>query len=260
MKSLTKTLSDALLIEKPSLEIEKLFKTKEFQDFLPELEQLKQCQQDPDHHPEGSVWNHTMLVIDEASELKAITDRPLKFMYAALFHDIGKPQSESIDSDGKIHSYDHDSIGADMIKALTSRLELPNDYQSFIEPLVRYHMRMHWLERLSDKKVIKMMLTCDMVSLLCLNKADTLGRKLDKTKQLIKLKFEEKYKRIDRLSQGQFGKIIPIVSHETLISESLSSTKDQDEIELKIAFDLQLQAKSKEQIIKTLTKRKKQRL
>ena len=105
MKSLTKTLSDALLIEKPSLEIEKLFKTKEFQDFLPELEQLKQCQQDPDHHPEGSVWNHTMLVIDEASELKAITDRPLKFMYAALFHDIGKPQSESIDSNGKIHSH-----------------------------------------------------------------------------------------------------------------------------------------------------------
>ena len=48
--------------------------------------------QSPVHHPEGNVWNHTLLVVDRAAAHKAFSADPRVFMWAALLHDIGKPE------------------------------------------------------------------------------------------------------------------------------------------------------------------------
>ena len=51
------------------------------------LGKLKETEQSPKHHPEGNVWNHTMLVIDEAARVKHKSSHPKEFMWAALLHD-----------------------------------------------------------------------------------------------------------------------------------------------------------------------------
>ena len=59
------------------------------------LSSLVKIQQSPSHHPEGNVWNHTMLVIDKAAERKYKSKDP-RIHWAALFHDIGKTPATKI--------------------------------------------------------------------------------------------------------------------------------------------------------------------
>lgn len=257
MAELTYSFINALLSDKPSQELAKI------QDYIdeniPELTQLKKSQQDPIHHPEGSVWNHTMLVVDEASKLlDKVTGSPVAFMLAALFHDIGKPASESNDSDGKIHTYGHDNIGAEMIPDIFKRFNIKDDTISYVQYMTKNHMRMHWLDSIKDYKVITMMIEGNMNDLLYLNTADTLGRAIDKNILLKKLKFDEKYERIAKLSNTGFGLYLPVITEDDLIQLEISKSLFQEE--LKIAFALQRQKKTKEQILKTLEKRKINRL
>ncbi len=80
--------------------------------WFPELKELITTEQNPVWHPEGSVWNHTMLVVNEAAKLKVQAKEPLMFMLAALFHDLGKAVTTTV-KDGKIISYGHDVKGVD---------------------------------------------------------------------------------------------------------------------------------------------------
>lgn len=104
------------------------------------LRRLKEVPQSPKHHPEGSVWNHTMLVIDEAAKKKAESPNPAAFMLAALLHDIGKAETTNHDN-GRITAYDHDKIGAmrteEFLKELTKEKNLIHQVSS----LVRWHMQ-----------------------------------------------------------------------------------------------------------------------
>lgn len=77
------------------------------------LYKLKKTEQSKVHHPEGNVWNHTMLVVDEAAQAKAKSRNPVVFMWAALLHDIGKPGTTRIRK-GRITAYDHDKLGAEL--------------------------------------------------------------------------------------------------------------------------------------------------
>lgn len=57
------------------------------------LHRLKGTEQSLLHHPEGDVWNHTLLVVDEAANVKNKSTDAAVFMWAALLHDIGKPDT-----------------------------------------------------------------------------------------------------------------------------------------------------------------------
>lgn len=104
------------------------------------LAKLKYTEQSPVHHPEGNVWNHTLLVVDEAAKRKAYSTDQRVFMWAALLHDIGKPASTRLRK-GRITAYNHDKIGAKLSKDF---LEACTDEKDFIEKvslLVYYHMQ-----------------------------------------------------------------------------------------------------------------------
>ena len=60
---------------------------------LPEMHALIDCPQEPDWHPEGDVWTHTLMVIDQAATANADLDRPrlASIMLGAVCHDLGKP-------------------------------------------------------------------------------------------------------------------------------------------------------------------------
>ncbi len=91
----------------------------------PELQALIDCQQEPKWHPEGDVWIHTGLVIDEARKL--IDGLPhakkLAVMLGALCHDLGKPATTEIE-DGRIRSKGHEEAGVQPTKNFLDRLKL----------------------------------------------------------------------------------------------------------------------------------------
>lgn len=96
--------------------------------------------QSPLYHPEGSVWNHTLLVVDEAARMKKLSSEPRSFMWAALLHDIGKPVTTRTRK-GKITAYDHDKIGAVLARGFLSRLTADNDFIMRVFWLVSFHMQ-----------------------------------------------------------------------------------------------------------------------
>jgi len=83
---------------------------------LPEVAATIRCEQSPDYHPEGSVYNHVRLML---GALPAEADPMLP--WAVLLHDIAKPVTASCDSKtGGIHFYEHEKIGAVMAGAATA--------------------------------------------------------------------------------------------------------------------------------------------
>ena len=103
---------------------------------LPELLPTVTCEQSPDYHPEGTVYDHIHLML---SKLPAEASAELP--WTALLHDIAKPVTQSECEEGRIHFYGHEKIGADMAQQILQRLRFPNVKIEAIVQTVRYHMQ-----------------------------------------------------------------------------------------------------------------------
>lgn len=92
---------------------------------FPELQALSGCQQEPEWHPEGDVWVHTLQVIDQARSRVDDLPRPqrIAIMLAAVCHDLGKPATTAF-VDGRIRSIDHEEQGVAPAAALLDRLNV----------------------------------------------------------------------------------------------------------------------------------------
>lgn len=140
------------------------------------LYKLKEAEQSPKYHPEGNVWNHTMLVVDHAAKRKAKSIDEKVFMWAALLHDIGKPDTTR-NRKGKITSYDHEKLGAKLTEDFLS--EFISDYK-FIEEvavLVRWHMQiLHVVKDLPFADIKNMKQEANIFEVALLGLCDRLGR------------------------------------------------------------------------------------
>ncbi len=104
---------------------------------LPEIAATVTCDQSPDFHPEGTVFNHLLLMLNY---LPADADPSLP--WTVLFHDIAKPLTASRDPrTGSIHFYEHERIGADMTREILERLRFPRRQTDDIVQAVRCHMQ-----------------------------------------------------------------------------------------------------------------------
>jgi tRNA nucleotidyltransferase (CCA-adding enzyme) len=92
---------------------------------FPELDALVGCPQEPEWHPEGDVWVHTLLVIDEARTRIDDLDYPkqVAVMLGAVCHDLGKPATTAL-MDGRIRSLEHEEQGVAPANALLDRLNV----------------------------------------------------------------------------------------------------------------------------------------
>lgn len=141
-------LEDCLLRgDKPSVCLREFAKQPWFREFpfsllLAEAE----TKQSPQHHPEGDVWTHTLMVVDEAAKRKRESADPRVFMWTALLHDIGKPSTTQIRG-GKITAYDHDKAGAELAARFLSALGAEETLIERVVPLVRYHMQPLFVEK-----------------------------------------------------------------------------------------------------------------
>jgi poly(A) polymerase len=104
---------------------------------LPEIAATETCDQSPDYHPEGTVFQHLCLML---RHLPPGADPLLP--WAVLLHDIAKPLTASRDSDtGSIHFYEHEKIGATMATEILERLRFPRKQIEDIAKAVRHHMQ-----------------------------------------------------------------------------------------------------------------------
>jgi tRNA nucleotidyltransferase (CCA-adding enzyme) len=104
--------------------------------FFPELDALVGCQQEPEYHNEGDVYEHTALA---ALEARTLTD-DLTVLWSVLLHDVGKPATTTKDEDGRIRSKGHDAAGVEPARAFLHRLRAPHDLIERVLTLVAHHL------------------------------------------------------------------------------------------------------------------------
>jgi tRNA nucleotidyltransferase (CCA-adding enzyme) len=92
---------------------------------FPELQALANCPQEPEWHPEGDVWVHTLQVVDQARTRIDDLPRPqqITIMLGAVCHDFGKPATTAF-SDGRMRSIDHEEQGVPPATAFLDRLNV----------------------------------------------------------------------------------------------------------------------------------------
>jgi len=140
------------------------------------LLRLKNTEQSPVHHPEGNVWNHTMLVVDAAAMMKAKSRDAAAFLWAALLHDIGKPSTTRIRK-GRITAYDHDLVGAELARKFLSEFGDDGRFIDRVAGLVRYHMQiLYVLKNLPFADIPGMRRDADIGEVALLGLCDRLGR------------------------------------------------------------------------------------
>jgi tRNA nucleotidyltransferase (CCA-adding enzyme) len=152
---------------------------------FPELHALADCPQEPEWHPEGDVWVHTLQVVDQARTRVDDLDRPqrLAIMLGAVCHDFGKPATTAF-SDGRIRSIDHEEQGVPPATAFLDRLNVQSidgyDVRRQVLGMVAQHLKPGmWFkakEEVGDGAFRRLAQKVDLELLARLAKSDCLGR------------------------------------------------------------------------------------
>lgn len=103
--------------------------------FLPEMNEGVGVHQG-DYHSK-TVWEHTLDVVRNAA-----VHGDLRVTLAALFHDVAKPRTKSVDDEGRIRFFGHERVGAEMTREAMRRLRFSRDLTEQVATLVRNHMRL----------------------------------------------------------------------------------------------------------------------
>jgi len=158
------------------LVIEKLF---------PELLALVGCVQEPEWHPEGDVWVHTLQVIDQARLRIDDLSRPpqIAVMLGAVCHDLGKPITTAF-VDGRIRSIDHEEQGVGPALAFLDRLNVHSidgyDVRRQVTGIVAQHLKPGmWFKvrgEVGDGAFRRLAQKVDLELLARVAKSDCLGR------------------------------------------------------------------------------------
>jgi len=143
--------------------------------WFPSLWIEKGVPQPPEHHPEGDVFTHTMLCLQEGVKLRA-SDRE---QFAILCHDLGKPVCW--EARGNLHG--HEKAGLPHVEALCDKLGVPKAWRDLALKVCEWHQYSHKILDVAPKKVHKLIKALDCVrkpdilhSFLKCNIADARGR------------------------------------------------------------------------------------
>ncbi|MBA3270942.1 MAG: polynucleotide adenylyltransferase [Acidobacteria bacterium] len=152
---------------------------------LPEMHALIGCPQEPAWHPEGDVWTHTLMVIDEARQRNGDLDRArlATVMLGAVCHDFGKPSTTAL-IDGRIRSLAHEEAGVGPATQLLERLNIHAldafDVRTQVLGITAHHLKpgafYNVRDEVSDGAFRRLAQKVDMELLARVAKADCLGR------------------------------------------------------------------------------------
>ncbi len=147
-------------------------------DDFPELQALQGVPQDPHNHPEGDVWIHTLMVLDEITNLHSDDKKQnLYLSLAALCHDLGKANTtETID--GRIRAIGHENSGLPLTETFLERLSEEKALVETVLPLVKHHQktRQFYKQQAKSAAIRRLANQVNIEELILLAKADFLGR------------------------------------------------------------------------------------
>lgn len=164
--------------EKPSIYFGQIADSRLFSDIYPFtlLGDLKKVEQSPEHHPEGNVWEHTLLVVDLAAEARHASETPRVFMWSALLHDLGKAPATKIRK-GRITAYDHDKYGANLAAKFLKEFTDDEDFIKKVSKMVRWHMQILFVvKELPFADIDRMVTEVPLGEIALLSLCDRLGR------------------------------------------------------------------------------------
>jgi poly(A) polymerase len=138
---------------------------------LPEFTATIVCEQSPDFHPEGTVFEHTRLMLE-----KMPPDAPESLPWAVLLHDIAKPATAERDPvTDKIHFYGHEKTGALLAERILTRLRFPKRQIVEIMACVRQHMQFKDVKQMRKATLRRLLLRETFPLELELHRLDCLG-------------------------------------------------------------------------------------
>jgi poly(A) polymerase len=144
---------------------ELLFDARLLKRILPEVAAMKGTRQPPEFHPEGDVWTHTMMMIDDLP-----VDASSELAFAALLHDVGKPMT--ITHEDRIRFNHHPAVGAQATEDICRRLHFSKRSMEKIVDLVRTHMRFMHVKEMRPAKLKRMLAHDHFSDMLALHKLD----------------------------------------------------------------------------------------
>lgn len=161
---------------RPSLFFRFLVELGALEKVAPELAMLVGIPQPELHHQEGDVFNHSLLVLNQARRLTKDTS----VLMAALCHDLGKAMTPP---DQWPHHHDHENLGENLMSSLASRLKMDSRTLQYCKLAMKQHMLFHRILELSPGRVVKLFGDLRVIHgrellnvFLILGDADALGR------------------------------------------------------------------------------------
>ena len=215
---LAETEKALLKAEKPSMYFRTLREMNHLKEFYPEIEGMIGVAQNPQFHPEGDVFEHTMLVLDAAADLRDRSEWPLGFMVSALIHDVGKCVATQVQPNGRITAYGHEVLGLDMAKQQMKRLTGNEKLIRYVLNMTRLHMRPNMLAGSNSKKKKTRALFDESLSpndLILLSRADATG--------MLSAPYDERYESWlrERLADYRACVARPMVTGDDLVAAGL---------------------------------------
>ncbi len=189
-------LAKLLLAPAPSEALQGLVESGLAAHFIPEIPALA-LQQDP-HHKHKDVLAHTLAVVDK-------TPPRLEIRLAALFHDVGKPETRQFGPGGQVSFHHHEVVGARLTRRRLRSLQFPKQVIHDVSQLVYLHMRPHtfkdgWTDRAVRRYVRDAGARLDDLNLLVRCDVTTRNEKLERA---IQRRIDELEARIDQLRQQE---------------------------------------------------------
>ena len=113
-------------------------------EVLPEIDRLHGVEQPPEFHPEGDVWVHTMMLLEQLPAGVSPT-----LAWGALLHDVGKPATFTR-GPGRIRFNGHVEVGVKISEDILRKLRFSNEQTAQIVSLVENHMRFGDVAKMKD--------------------------------------------------------------------------------------------------------------
>ena len=133
---------------------ELLDQTKLLREVLPEVAAMKGVAQPPQYHPEGDVFIHTLLLLEQLHPDSNSNTISKTLAWGALLHDVGKPPTFRIAPD-RIRFDGHVDVGVKMAAEILRRLRFSNHETDQILALVDNHMRFGDVQRMKQSTLKK---------------------------------------------------------------------------------------------------------
>ena len=145
---------------------------------LPEITKMQGVEQPPEYHPEGDVWVHTLLLLEQLP-----AGAPAELGWGSLLHDVGKPATFQPPDPNKpgdrIRFNGHVEVGVRIAEVLLNRLRFSNDEKAQIVALIRHHMQFGDVKSMKQSTLKRFVRMPKFEQHLALHRADCLSSHAD---------------------------------------------------------------------------------